>query len=142
VNTTAFTPLSALLGGALIGLSAAGIWLLLGRIAGVSGIVGGLLRGGAGDRGWRLAFVAGMIGVGLIAGQLAPARLGASPASLPLLLAAGLVVGVGTAIGNGCTSGHGVCGIGRLSPRSLAATGVFMATAALTIVVLRLAGIR
>lgn len=138
---TAFTPLSALAGGVLIGLSAVMLMALNGRIAGIAGIVGGLLGpapfNGL-DRFWRLAFVAGLVA----APALWFAVTGAMPQvsvtdSWPLLIVAGLIVGVGTQIGSGCTSGHGVCGLARLSPRSLVATGVFMAAALLTVFVTR-----
>ncbi len=125
-----FTPWSALLGGALIG-AAAGMFILLnGRIAGISGVMGGLLRPASlapGDAGWRLAFV-----LGLLVAPLAYLAFAAWPvvqvdASYGALVLAGLLVGVGTRYGAGCTSGHGVCGIARLSPRSLVATACFMA---------------
>ncbi|WP_199154340.1 YeeE/YedE family protein [Chromobacterium sp. ASV23] len=126
LDWTHFTPWSALAGGALIGLAAAWLVLLNGRVAGISGIVGHLLAPGA-DKGWRLAFVAGLV--------LSPwlYRLFAAPPTIVLddkpwlLIAAGLLVGFGTRLGAGCTSGHGVCGLARLSPRSLAATLTFMA---------------
>lgn len=138
---TAFTPLSALAGGVLIGLSAVMLMAFNGRIAGIAGIAGGLLGPAPFerlDRVWRLAFVAGLVAAPLIW----LAATGAMPEvsvtdSWPLLVVAGLVVGVGTQIGSGCTSGHGVCGLARLSPRSLAATGVFMAAALLTVFVSR-----
>lgn len=134
-----FTPLSGLLGGALIGLAAALLMLLTGRIAGISGIFGGLLTPTANDRGWRLAFVAGLIAAPLIAALATGMRLPspAMPASLIVIVIAGLLVGVGTRMGNGCTSGHGVCGIARLSPRSLIATATFMATAIATVAIAR-----
>lgn len=129
--------LQAALGGVLIGLSAVVLLLLNGRIAGISGIVFGLLeRSRAGEWAWKAAFVLGLVasGVALMAWQgVRPV----SPASTPVLLLAGLLVGVGTAMGNGCTSGHGVCGLGRLSPRSLVAVLVFMATAVATVFVSR-----
>jgi uncharacterized membrane protein YedE/YeeE len=133
-----FTPVSALIGGLLIGASAALLLVLNGRIAGISGILGGLLQPARGEVGWRLAFLAGM----LIAPLVYVAVGGALPrvvldASLPRLILAGLIVGFGTRLGAGCTSGHGVCGIGRLSPRSLVATLVFMATAIATVLVTR-----
>ncbi|WP_414470932.1 YeeE/YedE family protein [Microvirga sp. M2] len=133
-----FTPLSALAGGLLIGASAALILVLNGRIAGISGILGGLLQPARNEIGWRLAFLAGMF----IAPLAYVAFGGALPTvvldtSLPVLMAAGLIVGFGTRLGAGCTSGHGVCGIGRGSPRSLVATGVFMATAIATVFVTR-----
>ncbi|MFC7477263.1 YeeE/YedE family protein [Dankookia sp. GCM10030260] len=130
---TQFTPWSAAAGGALIGAAAALLWVSLGRIAGISGILGGLAGAPAGEHGWRLAFLAGLVGAPLLylAALGAPeVSIAAGPARLVL---AGLLVGVGTRLGTGCTSGHGVCGIARLSPRSIAATGVFMATAAATV---------
>ena len=133
-----FTPVSALIGGLLIGASAALFLVLNGRIAGISGILGGLIPPERGQVGWRLAFLAGMF----IAPLVYVALGGALPAigldaSLPLLVVAGLIVGFGTRLGAGCTSGHGVCGIGRGSPRSLAATAVFMATAIATVFITR-----
>ena len=122
-----FTPLSALAGGALIGLSAGLLMLFNGRVAGISGIVGGLFQPLASERNWRIAFIAG-----LLAGPPLAIALGWSiapriDASWPVLIAAGLLVGFGTRLGSGCTSGHGVCGMARLSPRSIAATLAFMA---------------
>lgn len=123
-----FTPGSALLGGALIGLAAALLMLGSGRIAGISGILGGLLARPTSDGPWRLAFFAGLIGMpalcDAISGGVAPIMLDASTG---LLIGGGLLVGVGTRLGGGCTSGHGVCGSARLSPRSMVATGVFLA---------------
>jgi uncharacterized membrane protein YedE/YeeE len=121
-----FTPLASLGGGILIGLAAALLLLANGRIAGISGIAGGLLRPARGDVGWRLAFLLGLVAAPLpwlAAGAMPPAQIDHTPA---LLTVAGLLVGIGTRFGSGCTSGHGVCGISRLSPRSLAATGCFM----------------
>jgi uncharacterized membrane protein YedE/YeeE len=135
---TNFTPLSAAIGGALIGLSAALLMLLSGRVAGISGIFGGCLTPAGGDRGWRLAFLAGLIVApvtALLAGYGVPAPV--MPASWWIIAGAGLLVGFGTRLGGGCTSGHGVCGIARLSPRSIAATAVFMATAIVTVAVIR-----
>jgi uncharacterized protein len=137
IDWTAFTPVSALIGGLLIGLAAALFILVNGRIAGISGIVGGLLRPSAGDVAWRLAFIAGMV-----AAPLAWLAVTALPqiridAGYPLLIAAGLIVGVSTRYGAGCTSGHGVCGISRLSPRSIVATVAFMATGFVTVYVVR-----
>ena len=133
-----FTPVSAAIGGALIGLSAVLLMLLTGRIAGVSGIFSGLLNFRGEDKGWRIAFVVGLILVPVIAGfagyGMAPPKL---PASWALLVVAGLLVGFGTRLGGGCTSGHGICGIGRLSPRSITATIVFMVTAVVTVAVTR-----
>jgi uncharacterized membrane protein YedE/YeeE len=134
---TGFTPFASAAGGVLIGASAAVLWLLLGRIAGISGILGGLAGAPGGDRGWRVAFLAGLVGAPLVWAALAgpPAiQVAAGPVTL---VAAGLLVGYGTRLGSGCTSGHGVCGLARLSPRSVAATGVFMATAAATVFVVR-----
>ncbi|KRE99916.1 hypothetical protein ASG87_13050 [Frateuria sp. Soil773] len=131
-----FTPWSALAGGVLIG--AASLWLLaaLGRIAGVSGIVAGLLPPRTGDWAWRLAFVLGLpLGAALWQWYGPLDVAGHAPAWR--LALAGLLVGFGTRLGGGCTSGHGVCGVARLSPRSLAAVAVFMATAMLTVALLR-----
>ncbi len=133
------TPLSGFLGGALIGLSAAMLMLLTGRIAGVSGIFGGLLSSATPDRGWRLAFVAGLIAAPLVAAFATGAALPspAMPASLILIVVAGLLVGFGSRMGGGCTSGHGVCGVARLSARSLIATAVFMIAAIVTVAIAR-----
>jgi uncharacterized membrane protein YedE/YeeE len=132
---SAFTPVSALLGGALIGLSATLLLWSLGRIAGISGMLAALLEQREG-RSWRAAFLAGLV---LAAGAWF-ALAGAAPRSgfpLPWLLAAGVLVGFGTRLGGGCTSGHGICGLARLSKRSLAATAVFMAAGVATVYVLR-----
>ncbi|GKT02380.1 YeeE/YedE [Acidovorax sp. SUPP3434] len=137
IDWNAFTPGTALAGGALIGLAAGGFFLLAGRIAGISGVAGGLLRPRRGDRAWRAAFLAGLIAAPLayaLAAPLPAVRIGAGPG---LLIAAGLLVGVGTRYGAGCTSGHGVCGLARLSVRSLVATLVFMAAGIGTVFVLR-----
>ena len=123
-----FTPWRSLLGGALIGLSASLVLLLQGRVAGISGIIGGLLQPAQNEVGWRAAFVLGLLLAGLGALGLSPALLSAQGApALPLVILAGLLVGFGTRLGNGCTSGHGVCGLSRGSPRSLASVLVFMA---------------
>jgi uncharacterized protein len=135
-----FTPWSSLAGGALIGLSASLLLLVSGRIAGVSGIVTGLLLRQRGDVAWRALFVAGLVIAGLTAALLAPEQLGSSPRSLAMIAAAGLLVGIGTRLGNGCTSGHGVCGLSRLSPRSLAATLTFIASGVVTVLATRLLG--
>lgn len=133
------TPLSGVLGGALIGLSAAMLMLFTGRIAGISGIFGGLLSPTTSDRGWRIAFIAGVVVAPLIAtlatGALLPSP--AMPASLIVIVTAGLLVGFGSRMGGGCTSGHGVCGVARLSARSLVATAVFMITAIITVAIVR-----
>jgi len=127
---TNFTPLSAAIGGVLIGLSATLLMLLTGRIAGISGIVGGGLNFASGDKGWRVAFVGGLLLAPVIASLLGyPMPSPQMPASWTLIAAAGLLVGVGTRLGGGCTSGHGICGISRLSTRSFIATAVFMFTA-------------
>lgn len=123
-----FTPWTALAGGLLIGLAAVLLALLNGRIAGISGILSGLLRPWQGEWPWRLAFI-----VGLLAATLLVARPEIHiEASTPMLIMAGLLVGFGTRLGSGCTSGHGVCGLSRLSMRSLVATGLFMAAAVVT----------
>ena len=132
-----FTPVSALAGGALIGL--ASVWLLAanGRIAGVSGILHGLFAQPPGDRAWRAAFIAGLVAAGfawhLVAGP-APVR---ESFGLGWAAAAGLLVGFGTRVGGGCTSGHGVCGLGRFSMRSLVAVAIFMATGIAAAVITR-----
>ncbi|MDC0709180.1 YeeE/YedE family protein [Stigmatella sp. ncwal1] len=127
-----------LLGGALIGLSASLLLLFNGRIAGISGIAGGLFGGMKGERGWRLAFLGGLVGGGLLLRVVWPETLGTSHApGSGWLVAAGLLVGVGTRLGNGCTSGHGVCGLARGSRRSFVATLTFMATGALTVFFVR-----
>jgi uncharacterized membrane protein YedE/YeeE len=129
-----FTPGSALVGGALIGLSSSLLLLYNGRIAGISGIVGGLLRGPAGERLWRAAFVLGLLTGGLMLRYVEPeAFTFGIVRSTPALVLAGLLVGIGTQRGSGCTSGHGVCGISRGSARSIVATSVFMATGALAV---------
>jgi len=116
-------------GGALIGLGAAILMWSVGRIAGISGIASGALEGARGDRAWRIAFLAGMMIAGAVALQFLPAPPRAQTGSTPLLIVAGLLVGFGTRVGNGCTSGHGVCGLARLSKRSLVAVVTFMAAA-------------
>ena len=136
MESAAFLP--ALAGGALIGLSAALLVLANGRVAGISGIVGNLLGSPDDDTGWRLAFLAGLLlaplAVVALTGRIPPVTIAAPTGLLAL---AGFLVGLGTRIGSGCTSGHGVCGIARLSPRSLVATGLFMASAAATVYVVR-----
>jgi uncharacterized membrane protein YedE/YeeE len=133
-----FDPLSALLGGVLIGVASVLLMVLNGRIAGISGIVGGLLAPGTVDKGWRIAFVVGLIAAPLLftLAGLSPA-VPDMPASWLLIAAAGLLVGFGTRLGSGCTSGHGVCGIARFSLRSLAATAIFMVVAVATVAVVR-----
>ena len=131
-----FDPVSALVGGALIGLAAVLLMLLAGRIAGVSGIVGGALTDA--DRGWRVAFIIGLIAAPLVLGAVGHSvPVPRMPESFAIVVAGGLLVGFGTRLGGGCTSGHGVCGIARLSPRSITATLVFMATAMVVVAVMR-----
>jgi uncharacterized membrane protein YedE/YeeE len=127
-----FSPWSSLAGGVLIGVAAAMLVLLNGRIAGISGIVGGLFTPRATDVAWRVAFILGLL--------LAPVLMKGAPrieASFPALIVAGLLVGLGTSYGSGCTSGHGVCGLSRLSPRSLVATVAFMLAGMATVFVAR-----
>jgi uncharacterized protein len=141
IDWNAFTPWSALAGGALIGLAAALLVLLNGRVAGISSIVGGLLMPSRtatqGDRSWRLAFVAGLVATPWLYGMWAPAPTTAINTSWLVLIAAGLLVGLGTRAGAGCTSGHGVCGLSRLSLRSAVATLCFMGAGFATVFVLR-----
>ena len=132
-----FTPWSALMGGMLIGLAAAMFALLNGRIAGISGVLGGLLKPTRGDVGWRVAFIGGLVVAPLVYGLFAALPAVQIDASYLALVVAGLLVGVGTRYGAGCTSGHGVCGLSRLSPRSLVATLTFMASGFVTVFVLR-----
>ena len=137
IDWAAFTPWAALGGGALIGLAVALLLLLNGRIAGISGIVGPLLRPRRGDTAWRVAFVAGLVAAPALyalIGTVPRSHIEAGPLAL---VGAGLLVGVGTRYGAGCTSGHGVCGLSRLSPRSLVATAVFMAAGFATVFVIR-----
>ncbi len=137
IDWTNFTPLSALAGGVMIGLAAAAFVLLNGRIAGVSGILGGLLRPARGDAAWRAAFIAGLIIAPWAYAALAPLPESTIEATYPVAVLAGLLVGVGTRYGAGCTSGHGVCGVARLSRRSLIATACFMAAGFATVFVAR-----
>ncbi len=133
-----FSTAPALLGGALIGLAAVMLMAISGRVAGVSGIVGGALTPRAGDFGWRIVFVLGLIaGVAVAVGLGVVSIPAAQNQPLARLIAAGVLVGVGTALGAGCTSGHGVCGIARGSPRSIVATMVFMVTGGLVVFALR-----
>jgi len=137
-----FTPLSSLLGGALIGGAASLLFALNGRIAGVSGVLGGLLSPAGDEKAPRLAFVAALVVTGAAIAVLSPGSFGAAPAaSVPVLVVAGLLIGAGTRAANGCTSGHGVAGLSRLSVRSLVAVLTFMGVAGLTVfAVHRLAG--
>ncbi|MCB9560532.1 MAG: YeeE/YedE family protein [Kofleriaceae bacterium] len=132
--------IAPLLGGAMIGLAAAVALAVDGRIAGVSGVLGRLLVGGDG-RGFRVAFLAGLVAVGLLGAAATPSAFGGRVVSLPLVGLAGVLVGWGTRVSNGCTSGHGVCGVGRLSPRSIVAVVTFMVTGAATVAVVRLLGL-
>ena len=125
--------LQSLLGGALIGAGAAVLWWRNRQVAGISGITAGVLRGDAGVSGWRLAFLLGLVAPAVVA-RLDPSLMSGSLATFAL---SGLLVGIGTRVGSGCTSGHGVCGISNLSPRSLVATFTFMATAMLTVALVR-----
>lgn len=133
-----FTPGAAAIGGAFIGLSAVVLWLGIGRIAGISGIVGTLFTPRAGDIAWRAAFLAGLVLAPVLyrmaGGDLPKLVL---PSSAAVTVAGGLLVGFGTRLGGGCTSGHGVCGLARLSPRSLAATLLFMASGFATVFIAR-----
>ncbi len=133
----AFTPWSALSGGLLIGLAAAMFVLLNGRIAGISGVLGGLFKPTRGDLGWRVAFIGGLIGAPLVYAIFSTLPSVQIDAGYGALLVAGFLVGVGTRLGSGCTSGHGVCGLSRLSARSLVATATFMAAGFVTVFVLR-----
>jgi uncharacterized membrane protein YedE/YeeE len=131
-----------LVGGALIGLAAAIAFAFDGRIAGVSGIVGRAAfdrRGGGRD--FRLAFLVGLVGAGVVALVIAPGAIGAPAVPLPAVAIAGLLVGWGSRMANGCTSGHGVCGVARLSPRSLVAVATFMTTGAITAALVRAVGL-
>ena len=137
VDWANFTPWASLFGGILIGLAAAIFLLFNGRVAGISGILGGLLRPAKGDVAWRFAFLLGLVGASLLYGlfiELPNARIDTDNT---VLVVAGLLVGIGTRYGSGCTSGHGVCGLSRRSPRSLAATAAFMLAGFATVFVLR-----
>ena|ERR1700693_2627508 len=130
---TTFTPVSAVIGGALIGLAAVLLMLLTGRLAGVSGILGGLLSGSS-DRPWRVAFLLGLISAPMVGVLFEHSiTVPTMPASWAIVIAAGLLVGFGTRLASGCTSGHGVCGIARLSARSIVATAIFMSAAVVVV---------
>jgi uncharacterized membrane protein YedE/YeeE len=137
IDWTHFTPWTSLAGGMLIGIAAAMLVLLNGRIAGVSGILGGLLSLRRGEIGWRLAFVGGMLAAPLLWRLFAASPSPRIDADFGLLVAAGLLVGVGTRYGGGCTSGHGICGFSRLSPRSVVATLAFVAAGFATVYAVR-----
>lgn len=132
-----FTPLASLAGGILIGLAAAMLILINGRVAGISGIVGGLLAPRRADIAWRLAFVAGLLAAPALWLLGAPALAPRIDAGFGALALAGALVGAGTGYGSGCTSGHGVCGLSRLSPRSLVATAAFMLAGFATVFLIR-----
>ena len=132
-----FTPWASLAGGALIGLAAALFVLFNGRIAGISGILGGLLQWPKGDIAWRVAFLLGLLAAPAAYGLYAPLPTVQVDAGTATLVVAGLLVGIGTRYGAGCTSGHGVCGLSRLSPRSLVATAAFMAAGFVTVFIVR-----
>jgi uncharacterized membrane protein YedE/YeeE len=137
VDWVAFTPWSAALGGVVIGLATALFILINGRVAGISGIVGGMLPPRAGDLAWRLAFVAGLLLAPQACAIFGRQLSSAINAGYPVLIGAGLLVGIGTRYAGGCTSGHGVCGLSRLSSRSLVATLSFMAAGFVTVFVVR-----
>jgi len=137
IDWSHFTPWASLGGGILIGVAAAMLLLLNGRVAGISGILGGLLAPRRGQTGWRVAFVAGLFAAPLVMLLLGQAVARRIDADFGVLAIAGLAVGIGTSYGSGCTSGHGVCGLSRLSPRSLAATAAFMLAGMATVFVVR-----
>ena len=133
-----FTPLLSLIGGTLIGLAALGLLLFNGRIAGISGILGGVLYPAPNEILWRVVFIAGMLSGALLISWFHPAAMAIRiDVSTPAVVLGGLLVGLGTRIGSGCTSGHGVCGVGRLAPRSLVASAIFFGCAALTVYIVR-----
>ena len=132
-----FTPWTSLAGGLMIGIATALFLGFNGRIAGISGIVGGLLTPARGDIAWRLAFVGGLVLSPLVFSSIAPLPQVHIEAGYPVLILAGLLVGIGTRYGSGCTSGHGVCGLSRRSPRSMVATVAFMSAGFVTVYVVR-----
>jgi hypothetical protein len=135
---TSFDPISAAIGGAFIGLAVTLLMLLNGRLAGISGVMGDLLEPGTLFKGWRIAFLIGLIAAPLLAKAAGYAYSAPRmPESWLIVIAAGLLVGVGTRLSNGCTSGHGICGIARISPRSIVATLVFMIVAAIVVWITR-----
>lgn len=137
IDWSNFTPWSSLAGGILLGIASALFVLLNGRILGISGIVGGLLTRRSGDSGWRISFILGLLAAPAAWSLLAPPAAARVDAGWLSVVAAGLLVGIGTRYGAGCTSGHGVCGLSRLSPRSLVATLAFMAAGFATVFVVR-----
>ena len=131
-----FTPLASFIGGVMIGLAAISMLFFTGRIGGISGIFGGLLNAKHGDTAWRLLFIAGLMSGGILMLLFHPPSLDIQVnKSMLAVVVAGLLVGIGARLGSGCTSGHGVCGIGRLAPRSLVASAVFMTTGAIAAIV-------
>jgi len=133
-----FTPIASTIGGIMIGLAVAGLYFFNGRILGISNIAYELLKGGNSKHTiWRLTFIAGLICGGLILMVWRPEAIGTSPVSLDILALAGLLVGFGASLGRGCTSGHGICGMSRLSIRSISATLTFMGTGMLTVYIIR-----
>lgn len=137
IDWTHFTPWASLIGGLLIGLSAAMLILLNGRVAGISGILGGVLHPAKGDNGWRIAFLLGLVAAPVAYGFVAPLPEMQVDAGISTLIAAGLLTGIGTRYGSGCTSGHGICGLSRLSPRSLVATVSFTFAGFVTVFIVR-----
>ena len=137
IDWTHFTPWASLIGGLLIGVAVAMFLLLNGRVLGVSGIVGGLLRRARGDKSWRLLFLAGLLAAPWLMAWVRPMAVPRIEAGWGVLVVAGLLVGWGTSMSSGCTSGHGVCGLSRLSPRSLVATLAFMGMGMATVFVVR-----
>lgn len=133
IDWTHFTPLESAIGGVVIGVAASMLILFCGRVAGISGILGGVLSRANNDKGWRIAFLLGLVLSPVLWRLVAPLPAVSITASWPMLVVAGLLVGVGTRYGSGCTSGHGVCGLSRLSVRSLIATLTFMAAAFITV---------
>lgn len=133
IDWLSFNPLQALMGGSLIGIAAATLWICNGRVAGISGIIGRMLGNKTTDIAWRAAFLFGLIASPLIYQIAAPLPFIQIDASMPTLIGAGLLVGIGTRYGSGCTSGHGICGVARLSPRSIVATLTFMASGFATV---------
>ena len=134
---TEFTPILSLAGGILIGLSAAGAFVLFGRILGMTGILARMLDIDFGEGSWRSFFLIGLVVTPLVLSLIAPSPHGFEPMGLIPLIVGGFLVGYGTRVGSGCTSGHGICGISRLSKRSIAATCTFMTTAVITVYVIR-----
>jgi len=140
VTVVDYTLWKSVIGGGLIGLGASVLLVGIGRVAGISGIAGSLMTSKAGDRPWRVLFLVGLVAAGYAFGRFDPGAVGTSPRSLLWVIVAGLLVGLGTRLGSGCTSGHGICGISRMSPRSLVATLTFMAAGAATVAITRWVG--